>query len=191
MKIKGQIYSLEHLIIGCIQNDRKCQQGLYELFFDTLLKVCYKYTKDESEALTILNDGYLKIFKNIHLYKNIGSFEGWSKKIMYHSVIDHYRKRDKTLSFSQPFDMLPENPTSDNVLDELMRGEILQLLDLLPENSAKALKLFAFENYTHADIGKELNITEGTSRWHVAQARNMLKEKLNVYYQEQKKFKVK
>jgi RNA polymerase sigma factor (sigma-70 family) len=190
MLFKNKSHNLDDIIIGCVKNDRKCQQHLYEMFFDTMMKVCFRYTKNENDALTILHDGYLKAYKNIHLYKKTGSFEGWLRKIMYRSVIDHYRNTDKKLAFLQPVEVLQDIYTNENALNELIIGEIFNLLDQLPDNSAKALKLFAFEGYSHADIGKELNISEGTSRWHVANARNLLKEKLKIYYQDLPKFMI-
>ena len=190
MFFKNKNHSLDDIISGCVKNDRKCQQHLYEMFFDTMIKVCFRYTKDENDALTILHDGYLKAYQNIHLFKKTGSFEGWLRKIMYHSVIDHYRHTDKKLAFLRPVEVLPDIYTNENALNELILGEIFNLLDQLPDNSAKALKLFAFEGYSHADIGKELNISEGTSRWHVANARNLLKEKLKIYYQDLPKFMI-
>ncbi|MBK6364200.1 MAG: RNA polymerase sigma factor [Saprospiraceae bacterium] len=188
MFFKNKIHNVDDIIKGCIKNDRKCQQLLYEMFFDVMIKVCFRYTKDENDALSILHDGYLKAYQNIHLYKHIGSFEGWLRKIMYHSVIDHFRHKDRKLAFLQPVDVLPDVQTNENALNELILGEIYQLLDQLPDNSAKALKLFALEGYSHADIGKELNISEGTSRWHVANARHILKEKLKIYNQDHPKF---
>lgn len=187
MFFRKKTYSLEELIQGCIANDRRCQQMLYDMFFDTLCKIGFTYTKDENDVLSIVNDGFLKAFQNIHTFQHKGSFEGWLKRIMYHCVMDHFRYKDKKLAFLQPMDVLPETASSDNILQELILAEMLEFLDQLPENSAKALRLFAIEGYSHADIGKEMNISEGTSRWHVAQARNILKEKLKSYVQDSPK----
>ena len=177
----------EELIQGCIRNDRKSQQVFYEHYFDILFSVCRKYTRDDTEILSVINDAFLKIFKNISLYKNTGSFEGWLKKITYHTLVDHFRYKDQKLGFLEFADILPEISSRENALDTLIVGEIFDMLNTLPENSAKALQLFALEGYSHADIAKELNISEGTSRWHVAQARNLLKEKLKSYYKGESK----
>lgn len=173
---------IEQIIEGCVKNERKFQQAMYDQYFDVMLMVCRKYTRDENDILSLVNDAFLKVFKNISNYQNTGSFEGWLKKIMYHTIVDHFRYKDKKLGFLEFADILPEVSSRENALDTLILSEIFNLFEGLPVNSAKALQLFALEGYSHADIAKELDMSEGTSRWHVSQARNLLKEKLKSYY---------
>lgn len=187
MIFRKRTYSKEELISGCLQNDRKYQEAFYTAYFDVAAGVCKKYTRDENEILSLVNDCFLKIFKNLHTFENTGSLEGWIKKIMYHIIIDHFRYYDKKLAFLVPVDKMPDMSTNENVLHELIVAELLNLLDKLPPNSARVLKLFALDGYSHADISKMLDISEGTSRWHVAQARQLLKRIIEDYHNEHSK----
>lgn len=180
-------YSKEELISGCLRNERKYQEAFYKAYFDILVSVCKKYTRDENVILSLVNDCFLKIFKNLHTFENTGSLEGWIKKIMYHIIIDHFRNYDKKLAFLVPVDKIPDMSTNENVLHELIVAELLNLLDKLPPNSARILKLFALDGYSHADISKMLDISEGTSRWHVSQARHLLKGIMENYQNEHSK----
>jgi RNA polymerase sigma factor (sigma-70 family) len=149
-----------------------------------MYSVCRAYSKDDDVILSLINDSFLKVFQNIKSYRFTGSFEGWLKRIMYHTVIDHFRNKDKKLAFLEFAEILPETITHDNALHTLIVTEMYQMFEYLPENTAKALKLFALEGYSHAEISKILNISEGNSRWHVSQARNLLQEKLKSYNKE-------
>jgi len=191
MFFKSKSPSVDVLIEGCMANKRKSQELLYLQYFDTMADVCKKYTSDESEIILMVNDAFLKVFKNIHLFKKEGSFEGWLKKIIYHTLIDHFRSRDRKMAFLQFVEQVPDRHTEDNVIHHLICAEILELIDQLPENSRQALKLFIVEGYTHTEIATELNISEGTSRWHVSHARNLLRQKLNSYELDSIKLKIK
>jgi len=79
----------EHeLIQGCIRNDRRSQEQLYKRYFHTMMTMCIKYTRDEDKALLILNDGFLKVFQKIGTFRSEGSFEGWIRRLIYHTMAD-------------------------------------------------------------------------------------------------------
>lgn len=173
---------IQVMIDGCIQNERKHQQALYNLYFDKMIAVCKRYTDDETEALSILNNGFLKVYKNISAFKNEGSFEGWVRKIIYHSVADHFRNKSNKLSFIIPYEDIDEMKSNTEISDEFYKEDILKILDSLPKISSRALFLYAIEGYSHKEIGVILGMNENTSKWHVAKARNLLKSKLSGEY---------
>ncbi len=144
--------------------------------------VCSRYTKDKTEALTILNNGFLKVFKNISSFKNEGSFEGWIRRIIYHSAADHFRSQNNNISFLLPGDQLNDIFFSTEENDELFTEDILRVLETLPKTASRAIYLYAIEGYSHREIGEMLEISENTSKWHVAKARNLLKQKLSGDY---------
>jgi len=178
MWFKNKENKVTDLIEGCIRNERKAQESLYNLMFDKMYAVCAKYTKDEEVALTILNDGFLKVFKNIHTYSFEGSFEGWVRKIVYRSVADHFRSMSNKIAFLLPGEDMQEPNFDAGILDNLISEDIIKLLEILPATSSKVLVLFAIEGFSHKEIGKMLDINESTSKWHVSHARQLLKEKL-------------
>ncbi|MDF1697449.1 MAG: sigma-70 family RNA polymerase sigma factor [Saprospiraceae bacterium] len=170
------------IINGCKANDRRCQEELYKIFFEKMLSMCRRYTQDEDQQLTIINDGFLKVFKKIDTFKGEGSFEGWVRRLVFTSLSDYFRKENKYLKF-----MIFETP--DSVLkseseESLYYQDIINLIDLLPGKTKVVFQKYAIEGYTHKDIGIELGISEGTSKWHLSEARkklqNLLKER-NIY----------
>ena len=166
-----------NLIKGCKANDRKCQEELYRLFFNKMLAMCRRYTQDEDQQITIINDGFLKVFKKIDQYNHKGSFEGWVRRIVFTSLSDYFRKENKYLKFmifekeDSHIDAIPE--------ESLYFQDIIKLVDRLPNKTREVFHRYAIEGYTHKDIGEELNISTGTSKWHLSEARKKLQELLS------------
>jgi len=164
---------IKHIISGCIANDRRSQEKLYRRFFPTMMGMCMRHTKDQSEAQMILNNGFLKVFKKIDSYKGSGSFEGWIRKIVYHSISDYFRSNAKYVKFLvfEEYDSKVEG-----VDDKLHEEDILKMIDEIPDASAAVFTLYCIEGYTHKEIAEIKNISVGTSKWHLANARKKLQE---------------
>lgn len=157
-------------------NDRLAQEKLYKHFYADMFRVCRQYTDDAHNALTILNDGFLKVFRNISQYQSsIGSFNAWVKTIMVNTAIDHIRK-DKRKPAHVHLEAVHEPGDDDlRMASHWKQEELSQHFKLLPAITRLVLSLVAFEGYTHKDISQHLNITETTSRWHLAEARKRLR----------------
>ncbi|MEP7266619.1 MAG: sigma-70 family RNA polymerase sigma factor [Saprospiraceae bacterium] len=163
------------LIEGCISNDRKCQEKLYRKYFDTLYKMGFRYTTDQELIMEITHDAFMKVFKNIPKYQFTGSFEGWMKKIMYHSVVDHFRSK-KSLKFLELDEVRTLN--DDNLAASWDADELFGYINALPDTHKSVFNMYAIEGYAHQEIGQKLGISEGTSKWYLHQARTLLKEKI-------------
>jgi RNA polymerase sigma-70 factor, ECF subfamily len=170
------------LIKGCQNNDLQCQEQLYKLCYPDMIKICYRYAKDADGAGTIYNNAMLKIFKSIGTYKEEGRLMGWIKTIVVHCCIDFYKQQH---SFS-PFDAYKyEEETSINpeVFNTVSGKEIQQLIKQLPGATAMVFNLYVYEGFTHKQIGEHLGISDGTSKWHVSEAKKLLKPKLEKFTQ--------
>lgn len=168
--------SLNKIIEGCILNKRTSQEELYRLFFPKMIALCFRYTSDEDKALTMLNDGFLKVFQKINTFEGRGSFEGWVRRLVFNSISDYFRKENKyvkLLLFEEA-----EKKEENLVLDRLYYNDLLKLVESLPGNTHKVFQLYAIEGYNHREISEMLNISEGTSKWHLSEARRKLKELL-------------
>ncbi len=163
------------LIAGCITNDRRMQEGLYRKYFSTLFYMGLKYTQDEDLVQELTHDAFIKVFKNIHKYQSIGSFEGWMRKIMFHCVVDHFRakKNPRFIEIEEIRQMLDNNTGNQIDFDDL-----IQDINGLPEVHKNVFNMFAIEGYSHQEIAQKIGITEGTSKWYLNQARTLLKEKI-------------
>lgn len=131
-----------------------------------------KYTNDGEQQISIINDGFLKVFKNISTYTFQGSFEGWIRRIVYRSLSDYYRKENKYLKAV----VLEQKdaPLKDNALQSLYYEDLLKIIDLLPERHNKVFQLYAIEGYNHREVSEMLGISEGTSKWYLSEARKSI-----------------
>ena len=164
----------------CADNERQAQELLYRRFFQPMLQLCLRYTDgNRDRALEILNDGFLRVFKKIHLYEGRGSLEGWIRKLVFHAVSDYYKANNnylKNIVFEDiPTESLPKSRDTEGAFSTLFFEDLLVLVDYLPPATREVFKLYAVEGYSHAEISEQLGITTGTSKWHLSEARSKLK----------------
>jgi RNA polymerase sigma factor (sigma-70 family) len=173
----------DSIIEGCIAGKRSAQNALYRKFSAMMLSVCMRYAQNRDEAEDILQEAFIKIFQNIASFRGEGSFEGWMKRIMINHALNHYRKNKKT-PFTQDINEINEQ---DIIGKEEIQGHhepvsadiLLSLIQLLPQGYRMVFNLYVFEEYSHKEIAKELNISESTSKTQLLKARRMLRRKLS------------
>jgi len=174
---KKKSYTDHELVQGCANNDRKYQELLYRRYFRSMMYMCMKHTADRDLAMQIVNNGFLRVFKKIDTYAFKGSLEGWIRRIVFHSISDFYKKHSKYvqfLVFEEKEEKIPEE-----ALEKMYAEDILNMVNTLPPATKKVFQLYAIEGYTHKEIGVQLQISEGTSKWHLSAARKALKKMLN------------
>lgn len=164
----------EALVAGCATNDRLWQERLYRKFFPVMYRMCLRHTGEEEEALEILNAGFLRVFTKIATFEGKGSLEGWIRRVVFHALADHYRKKDRQVHFLSLEDW--DTPAEATPLQTLYYEDMVRLIDRLPNATREVFWLFAVEGYTHAEIGEQLGISAGTSKWHLSNAREKLKD---------------
>ena len=179
----------DQLIKGCIRNDRRCQNKLYEKYFPLMSSIVIRYCNDEAEVLYKLNGGFLKVLQNMKKYNNQYSIATWIRNVMINHLIDEYRKENKSLThvhvtayedFNVPVDY---NIGESNIHEK----DLLVMLRKLPHLTQKIFNLFAIDGYKHREISDYLGIPEGTSKWHVNDARKRLKVMLERQIQAEKR----
>lgn len=162
------------LVEGCVKNNRLSQELFYRKFFPTMMQMCMRYTNDRDQAMEIVNNGMLRVFKKLHTYEFKGSLEGWVRKLVYHSLSDYFKKHSKYLHFLV-FEERDEI-VKDQPLDNLYLDDLHKMIRALPEHTQKVFMLYAVEGYNHKEIGHQLGISDGTSKWHLSKARVALKK---------------
>ena len=169
-------------IRGCALNNRESQKKIYNAFYGYAMSICNCYASQEEDALEIMNDGFLKIFKEMHHYtpsysNEVGSFKGWLKRIMVNTAIDHFRKNKKHQVFSE-LETVYSNISvrEENGLDRLSYDEIIRSIQNLSPAYRTVLTLFVVEGYSHDEIATSLGISEGTSKSKLAKARKQLQK---------------
>ncbi len=167
------------LIALCIKQDRKAEYELYRLSYSYLMSICMRYSRDKDSASEALNMGYLKILKNLSSYRPEVPFKAWVRRIMVNTLIDEYRKnkkeKEKVTYVEEYFDSSDFSEVNE-ALNRINCQQILDQIDKLPDATKKVFNLFAIDGYSHKEIGEILDISEGTSKWHLNAARQKLKE---------------
>ena len=166
--------SQEDLVKGCIRNERRMQELLYKQYCGALLSICITYTKKEEDAVEVLQDGFLKIFQHIEKFDATkSSLYTWMRTIMVRTAIDFLRK-DKKEPLQVEWEEQHDPLIDAEALQRMSAQQILYLLQQLPETTRAVFNLFITEGYSHKEIAELLKISEGTSKWHLSEARKYL-----------------
>lgn len=162
------------LIENCLTGDRKSQKALYELYAPKLFPVCLRYTKNQMDAEDVLQDGFIKLFNNLHKFKGEGSFDGWVRRIFVNTAIEHLRRKKLETRDCEFFEntILDKEP---GALDNLYNKDLLKTSENLSRGYQTVFHLYAIEGFSHQEIAKKLGITESTSKSQFCRARALLK----------------
>lgn len=170
----------EEIIQACIKKERKAQFELFKLCYGFLMAICRRYYSNKEDSEAILNKAFLKILDNLKKYRTEVPFKLWIRRIMINTIIDEFRKEKKyreQMQFSES--PVEENNSELNIADlKLDAAYLYKMLDELPDMSRKVFCLFAIDGFKHSEIAVQMEISEGTSKWHVSNARSLLREML-------------
>ena len=176
----------EHIIHGCIVAKRESQKEFYQLFYGFAMGICLRYCTNNDEAMEVVNDSFLKIFKKLPGFKPVcniyeASLKGWIKTIVINTSIDHYRKNNKHHFFTdiQESHAEMQGPV-ESTIDKMSFKEIMQIVQQLSPVYKAVFNLFVIDGFTHKEIAAQLHITTGTSKSNLSKAKaniqKMLKE---------------
>lgn len=164
------------LIKGCLNNDATAQRELYNKYSAKMLSVCYRYAHNREDAEDMLQEGFIKVFLQIHSFENRGAFEGWVRRIIVHTCINILKKNKK---FNESVDIIHANGIQvreDSVPAIVQAKQIVECIRLLPLGYRTVLNLYAIEGYNHREIAGMLDIEESTSRSQYTRAKAMLED---------------
>lgn len=147
-----------------------------------MLAVCLRYVNDMETARDLLQDGFVRVFTNIHSYTGSGSFEGWLRKIFVNGALEYLRKSD-VLRESTDLENSAELVQPDSsAIENLSAAELMKVIQELPAGFRTVFNMFAIEGYSHKEISEILGITESTSRTQFTRARQLLQKRIKELY---------
>lgn len=169
---------LETVIKKCLKDNSKAQYRLYSMLFSRYLNLCLRYRKDRDAAVVSFNNAFLKVLDNLKNLKDISTFHAWVKRILVNQMLTELKKESIERDRQTDIDYV-SNHESLSVLNEgsqkLNAEYLMDLLVGLPKMTGIIFNLFAIDGYAHKEISDMLEISVGTSKWHVAEARKRLK----------------
>jgi RNA polymerase sigma-70 factor (ECF subfamily) len=166
------------LIRGCIAGERGSQSKLYKLYAPVMLGVCLRYSKDKQEAEEIMQEGFLRVFRYIHKYRGDGSFEGWIRRIMVNCALLRFKSKSKLHPVTRINIVQQEISDIENTYSYLATKDLLLLVQSLPPVYRIVFNLYVFEGMKHREIATLLDISEGTSKSNLSDAKIWLQKKL-------------
>ena len=167
----------KELIEACVKGDRLAQRNLYDIFSKRMYMVCVRYTKSQQEAEDVLQDSFIKVFKNLKGYRGDSRLDYWIKRIVVNTALNSQRKK----LYMYPMvdiDDVKNDYDHSKTLSSFQMEELLNMIRELPTGCRTVFNLFAIEGYSHKEIAEMLEVSEGTSKSQFARARKLLKEKI-------------
>jgi RNA polymerase sigma-70 factor (ECF subfamily) len=166
----------EAILQGCLKNNAAAQKELYYKYSSKMLAVCYRYAHNREDAEDMLQEGFIKVFSQIHTFENRGALEGWIRRIVVHTCINVLKKNKR---FNESVDII--HATGAQVREEsipsiIQAKEVVECIRLLPVGYKTVLNLYAIEGFSHKEIAGMLDIEESTSRSQYTRAKAMLED---------------
>lgn len=162
------------LIDCCIRGSRKSQKELYDLFSPKMFAICLRYAKNQMDAEDILQEGFVKLFNNLHRFRGEGSFEGWVRRIFVNTAIEHIRRKNLNTTSGEGLENIIQD-RHHNALDGLYEKDIIKSSRSLSDGYRTVFTLYAVEGYSHKEIASRLGITESTSKSQFSRAKALLR----------------
>ncbi len=166
----------EQMLQGCLKNNASVQEVLYNRFSPRMLGVCYRFARNREDAEDMMQEGFIKVFSQIHQFRGQGALEGWIRRIIVHTCINILKKNKK---FSDSVDLFHASTlhlNENNIPSLLQAKQVVECIRLLPLGYRTVLNLYAIEGYSHREIASILDIEESTSRSQYTRAKSMLED---------------
>ncbi len=173
---------LQQLIANCAANDRLSQEKLYQKFYPALIVLCKRFFADNHQALEVVNDGMLKVFRRIGEYDaSRGDLFNWIYTVVRNTALDKLKLNRIPSAISLEEAELPG--PKENPFNRLEWKDVLVLLDNLPPATRAICVLYYLEGFSIAEISGQLSVSTGTIKWHLNETRNRLKPVFKKHFQ--------
>ncbi len=180
-------YETENALIeSCRKKNRQAQKELFTQYHKKMMAICVRYLNNEEDAFEVLNDAFFKVFDKIKQFKPETKLEAWIKRIVINTNIDYIRKNKKykkNFISTQEFNEYGEPQEGNDDISEfweqatfISSNQLFQLINKLPPATRIVFNLYAIDGFNHRQIAEKLKISEGTSKWHLSNARQQLKQ---------------
>jgi len=163
------------LIRLCKKGDEKAQYQLYRSYSMAMYNIAIRMTGEKETAEDVIQDSFIKAFKELQQLNDEKAFGGWLKRIVINRCIDEVRKKKFMLS---SFDTISEKhiEITEEVNENIDAELVHHLIKKLPVGAREILVLRALEGYRYVEIANKLNISESTAKTQFFRAKKLLGE---------------
>jgi len=165
------------ILKACLRGDRLAQKALYQRYKNKMFVMCLRYADSREDAEDILQEGFVKVFRDLHQYRGAGNFEGWVRKVILRVALQYIRKKKEGWKDSglEPWESLSVE-TEEEPFDRELVKKVLHHMQKMPVGFRTVLNLYVMEGYSHQQIADELGISVGTSKSQLNRAKKHLRE---------------
>lgn len=162
------------------QDSRKAGRRLYDRYSGYVMAICLRYLSDGDAAADALQDTFVKILTRIDRFEYRGedSLKAWIGKIAANEALMHLKRQP--LIFTDHLPDAVEEPEEPDV-GKVPLDVLYQMIGDLPAGYRAVFNLYVFEQQSHHEIARQLNISEGTSASQLLRAKRQLARKIKEY----------
>jgi len=173
----------EDILAQVKKGKRKAQKEMYRVCFPHYMGIASRFCVNREDAVELVNVAFVKIFDNLTTIPTVKDFIPWSKRIVTNECINNYRKQKRQITTTVDYEIEDyfaaiDSPNKSKEIAEKLKPQIMKMLQKLPPATLEVFTLYVFEGLTHQEIADYVEISEGTSKWHLNNARKILKDKV-------------
>jgi RNA polymerase sigma-70 factor, ECF subfamily len=176
---------IKKILQGCRRQDRGSQNALYRMYYSYGMSICIRYVENESEAISLVNDGFLKVYRNIGKFDDHLPFKPWFRKIVVNTAINHVKKQKK-FKMEVSLEKAKNIEGREDILSRISYNELMAMIQSLSPMYRTVFNMFLIDGFKHKEISEKLGITVSTSKSNLTRARAklqaMVKTKMNTHY---------
>lgn len=173
---------LDAVLEACIAGSSQAQRILYKKFFGYAKSICLRYTTSREESEEVMNEGFLKVFRNLESYDSTYPFKVWLRTIMVNTAISNFRKNKKHTQERIAIEDAPYLGFEEDIVSQITAEEILELIQHIKPVYKNVFLLYVVDGYNHREVGEMLGINEATVRSHYVRARALLQHLIKQNY---------
>ena len=167
-------------------NTRRYAQ-LVDRHKDRAMTLALRLTGSREEAEELLQDAFLRAFKNLGQFRGDARFATWFYRILYNLCMTKISRRNSksetlTIEDRSGLDNIFVDEEEPTIHQKLEQEEFLEMvsreIDDLPEKYKSAVLLFYVQELSYEDICTVQNLPLGTVKTNLFRGRNLLRERV-------------
>ncbi len=184
---QGQAITDEELIARFQQGDNYAFDLLVKRYKDPLLNFVFRFLGNANDAEDVVQETFLRLFKNKHYYKEIAKFSTWIYTIAGNLAKTELRKRRRKKFFSihqhtqdeRDFELPDTNATPDEATDAQITDQMIQAaINKLSPKFKEVIILRDIQGFSYEEISEVIHVPLGTVKSRVNRARLKLQQDL-------------
>ena len=173
----------KRIIKACLKGKKNAQKAIYDAHKGVMFALCLRYASSREEAEDILQDGFLKVYRDLHQYKPSAPLGAWIRRVMVNTALENIRKKNRRPQTHGNEVNSWDKVTTDDPSTEMNAKDLTAIIQGLPEDFRLVFNLVAMEGHSHKDVAKMLNISESNSKVRLTRARSLLQEKITLIFE--------